>query len=306
MLLDLVLPCRRHLVAGPLEDTDVDHLGICARAPDVDPRLQALGLEDVACDCSRGDAQVGDVDAGRPEDGDQCPLDHAAVVRRGTARDDAVAAPEGRPERGCEPHRRLGCEVDVHEPGGAVPAERRAGGPRLPDDVLVDLGAGLDLLERVDPDAGEDARLGPYRHLITDRDALVHAHMVPEVASAPEDGALHDRAAAEVGAGVDDAPDDSGALAHGHAARQDRVGADRRAVGDPAVRADEPRPDDPFDLRDVDVLADPDVATQLETRNVELDAAVERVDICLAELVEVADVLPVAVEHVAVDRQAHL
>ena len=157
----------------------------------MDPSLQTLRLEDVACDCSRRDAQVGDVDAGRRETGDQRALDHAAGVRRRTARDDAIAAPESRPERGREPHRRLGREVDVHEPGGAVPAERRAGRPRLPDDVLVDLGAGLDLLERVDPDAGQDARLGPYRHLITDRDALVDANVVPKVASAPENGALH-------------------------------------------------------------------------------------------------------------------
>src|SRR4029079_2608417 len=217
MLLDLVLPRRGHLVAGPLEDPDVDHLGIRARAPDVDARLQALRLEDVARDCSRRDAQVGDVDAGRRETGDQRALDHAAGIRRRTARDDPVAAPEGRPELGGEAHRGLRREVDVHEPGGAVPPERRAGRPSLPDDVLVDLGAGLDLLERVDPDTGEDARLGPHRHLVTDRDALVHAHVVTQVAAAPEDGALHDGAAAEVGAGVDDAPDDPGALAHGHA-----------------------------------------------------------------------------------------
>ena len=306
MLLDLVLRRRRHLVAGPLEDADVDHLGIRARAPDVDARLQALGLEDVARDCSRRDAQVGDMDACRREPGDERALDHPAGVRRRAACDHAVPAPERRAERGCEPHRRLGCEIDVDEPAGAVAAERRAGRARLPDDVLVDLGAGLDLLERVDADTREDARLGSHRHLIADRDALVHAHVVAEVASAPDDGALHDGAAAEVRAGIDDAPDHAGALAHGHAARQDRVSADRRTVGDPAVRADERRPDHPFDLRDVDVLADPDVAAQLEARDVELDAAVERVEIRLPELVEVADVLPVAVEHVAVDRPAHL
>ncbi len=38
----------------------------------------------------------------------------------------------------------------------------------------------------------------------------------------------------------------------------------------------------------------------------ELHSLVERVEVRLAELVEVADVLPVAVEHAAVDRAAHL
>ena len=78
--------------------------------------------------------------------------------------------------------------------------------PGLPDDALVDLRAGLDLLERVDADAREEARLGPDRHLVADRHALVHAHVVAEVAAAAEDRALDDRAPAEVRADVDHAP----------------------------------------------------------------------------------------------------
>ena len=104
----------------------------------------------------------------------------SAEARLATTR---LAAPERRAERGGEPHRGLGREVDVDEPRRAVAAERRARRPRLPDDALVDLRAGLDLLERVDADAGEDARLRPDRDLVADRDALVDAHVVADVAA---------------------------------------------------------------------------------------------------------------------------
>ena len=73
----------------------------------MDARLEGLCLEDVTGHGGRRDAQVGHVDTGRREAGDERPLDHAARVRRGAARDDAVAAPERRTESGGEPDRGL-------------------------------------------------------------------------------------------------------------------------------------------------------------------------------------------------------
>ena len=64
--------------------------------------------------------------------------------------------------------------------------------------------------------------------------------------------------------------------------------------------------DDRLELVDVDLLADPHVPAEAEAGDVELHRAVERVEVRLAELLERPDVLPVAVEHVAVDRPAHL
>src|SRR5213596_2142880 len=49
--------------------------------------------------------------------------------------------------------------------------------PRLPDEALMQRGAGLDLLEGIDPDAGQDHALGSDGDLVADRGALVHAHM---------------------------------------------------------------------------------------------------------------------------------
>src|SRR5439155_56353 len=69
---------------------------------------------------------------------------------------------------------------------------------------------------------------------------------------------------------------------------------------------DERRPLDALEVVDLDALADPEVAPQADPGDVEADALVERVEVRLPELVEVADVLPVAVAHAAVERSAHL
>ena len=73
-----------------------------------------------------------------------------------------------------------------------------------------------------------------------------------------------------------------------------------------AVVADEGRALERVEVVDLDALAEPDVPAQPDAVDLEPDALVERVEVRLPVLVEVADVLPVAVEHVAVDRPAHL
>ena len=72
------------------------------------------------------------------------------------------------------------------------------------------------------------------------------------------------------------------------------------------VVADERRPFDAFDVVDLDALADPHVAADLHPGDVQPHLLVERVGVRLPVLVEVADVLPVALADVAVDRAPHL
>ena len=168
------------------------------------------------------------------------------------------------------------------------------------------LRAGLDLLERVDPDAGEDHALGADRHLVADRDALVDADMRAQVAAAADDRALDLRAAADVRRAVDHRADDAPAFAHGDARREHDVRADAGAARDAAVAAEVRRPLDRVEVVEVHPVPQPDVAADADPGDVETHALLERVDVRLAELVEVADVLPVAVEDVAVDRPAHL
>src|SRR5205085_3783287 len=65
-------------------------------------------------------------------------------------------------------------------------------------------------------------------------------------------------------------------------------------------------PLDVLEPLDVHPLPHPDVPAQADPGDVQLHALVERVEVRLPVLVEVADVLPVAVADVAVDRAAHL
>jgi hypothetical protein len=82
---------------------------------------------------------------------------------------------EGTAEGRGEAQRDVGREIDVDHPRNALFAEDARGAARLPDEALVQLRARLHLLERVDPDTGEDHALGSDRHLVADRDSLVDA-----------------------------------------------------------------------------------------------------------------------------------
>jgi hypothetical protein len=135
----------------------------------------------------------------------------------------------------------------------------------------------------------------------------VHAHVRAQVAAAADDRSHDVGAAAHVGGRVDDRADDPAALADGHARREHRVRADVRAARDPAVVAEVRRPLDRLEIVEVHPVPQPDVAADPDPFDLEPHALVERVEIRLAVLVEVPDVLPVAVvEDVAVDRPAHL
>ena len=79
-----------------------------------------------------------------------------------------------------------------------------------------------------------------------------------------------------------------------------------RAWSDAAVVADVRRALDLLEVGDLDPLAEPDVAADADARDVEAHVLLERVEVRLAELVEIPDVLPVAVHDVAVERAAHL
>ena len=83
-------------------------------------------------------------------------------------------------------------------------------------------------------------------------------------------------------------------------------GADRRLRVEPAVVPDERGPLDRLDVVELHALPHPDVAAQPDARDLELHALVERVEVRLAVLLEVPDVLPVAVHDVAVDGPALL
>ena len=170
----------------------------------------------------------------------------------------------------------------------------------------MDQRAGLDLLVRVDAHTGLQHALLADRHLVPHRDAFADPDVRADVAGAPDDRALDQRRSPDVRARVDHAVRRSRVLAQGHVRGQHRVRADGRLGEDPAVVADERRPLHRAEVVQVDALADPHVPAQADPRHVEANALVERVGVRLSVLLEVPDVLPVALEDVAVQRPSHL
>src|SRR5438270_636917 len=77
-----------------------------------------------------------------------------------------------------------------------------------------------------------------------------------------------------------------------HARRQHRIRADRGGRRDTAVVPEVRRPLDLLQLGEVDPLPEPDVAADADAADVEAHALVERVEVRLPVLVEIADVLP--------------
>ena len=306
VLLELLLQRGRDLDARLLEELDLHDLGIRLARADVETRLEALALQEVTRHRCGQHAQVGDLDARRGQPGDHRALDHPAGGRRLAARGDARAALERGAERGGDAHRDLGSEVDVDEARDSVAAEQMRRRTRLPDDALVDVRPGFDVLVRIDPDARHDHALGADRHLVADRNALVNTHVRADVARPAEDGAFDQRAPADVRRRVDHRTGRARAFPQRHAVREHGVRADRRPRRDAAVVADVGRALDLLEIADLDALSEPHVAADANAGNVELDVLLERIEVRLPELVEVPDVLPVAVHHVPVQRASHL
>ena len=199
-------------------------------------------------------------------------------------------------------HRQLGGDLHVDQAGHAARAEQGPLAPGLPDHAGVHYGAGLDGLERVDLHRGGQVGLGLDHALVPDDRALLdpgEPHDVGVLAdhAAPQGDALADvdvvvhHGAVQEGALLDhDVAADHGVLA------QVRAGLDLGVVAD-AQRAGEHR------LRvDLGALADPDARRDLEAGDVGLHPAAQHIGLRLHVALEGADVLPVVLGDVAVQR----
>ena len=99
---------------------------------------------------------------------------------------------------------------------------------------------------------------------------------------------------------------DARSLSQRDAVRQHRVRADARALCNAAVVAEISGAFHLVEIVELDTLAEPDVSAQANSRDVQAHVALERVEVRLSVLVEIPDVLPVALHRVAVDRPTHL
>src|SRR5690606_35629722 len=167
-------------------------------------------------------------------------------------------------------------------------------------------GPGLYGLERVDLDPARHVRLGLDDALVADDRVLLYAGAAHDV------GGLADHAAAQVGAGaqvdvvVHDRAVQEGALAHHRVVAEHRVLAQLGAGLDLGVLADEQRPLEHRVRLDRGGAGHPDAGRHLEAADVEADLAGQGVGLRLEVAAVAADVLPVALGHVAVDGGAAL
>ena len=233
-----------------------------------------------------------------------------AIIRQaaGDSRLPTTRAPRGRAVPNATARRVTisGVRSTLTRPDTLSLLEQARGSARLPDQALVDLRAALDLLVGVDAHAGHEHASSPTRHLVAEGDPFLQPGMCADVARAAHDRALDERAAADVRGRVDHGAHRAGALEERGARGQDGVRANLGAGRDPAVVRDQRRPFDLGQVVQLDSFAEPDVAAKPDARDVQLDTLVERVEVRLPVLVEVPDVLPVALHGHPVQRAAHL
>ncbi len=265
-----------------------------------------VDLHLVAIDRRQRHPQVGDRTAGRHQAGQHCPLDHARGGMGISARDHARAFGQHRAEGGAQPRSHIRSDVDVDQPRHAVATEDGGDSARLPDQVGADRRSGLDCLERVDLHARAEHGLLADRTLVADRHAVVQHRMGAHIHPPSQDGTLDARAATDVIARVEHAAGDHRPLLDDHVVAQKRVRPHPRPGFDLAVIADVGGSFDLVELGQLDTLAQEHVRPQPDARERQLHLALERVEVGLAELVEIADVLPVALGDVAVHRLALL
>src|SRR4029450_2925646 len=193
-------------------------------------------------------------------------------------------------------------DVDVGQARHAEAAEQGAGAPRLPHQRAVDDRPALDGLEWVPLDPGAGPGRLADEALVAEHHALLAPHAVAQVAAAADGGAPQAHALADVGVVVDDrplevrpGPDPDVGAEHG-------VLAQPGVALDPAVVADDDRPLDAGVGVDVGPLPDVDAVADLGAGGLHVDPPVEHVLVGPHVGLQRAHVLPVALDHGAVQR----
>ena len=208
--------------------------------------------------------------------------------------------------RGGQAEGRLGREVHVEQARDPAVPEQPAGSPRLPDDRLGDDGTGIDRLVGVDLDLRvQDCAFADVA-FVGHHDALLHPGSELDVRVLADDAASKRGGRPHVHVVVNDASVKERTVPNDVSPAQDGVGPEDDPSLDPGVLPDV---GGTLHLRvrvDLSPLAQPHPVADLETFHLHLYLAVQDVAVDLHVGVEGADVRPVPVADVAVDREALL
>ena len=291
---------------GPVdvEEDDVQRLRVSWCRPQDNPsdRVAGPGLE--ARHGQRGDLEVAHVDGAGGQGGDDRPLERPGCSRAVPGGHDGSTLAQRGGVGGGQAHDVLRGQLDVDQARHPARSEQRRGPPALPDHAGVDDRPGLDGLVRVDLDAvGEEGLLldqalvaddralldpgGPHDVGVLADHAATQAHLRPDEHVAVHHGPLHDRPA------------------HDHdVVAEHRQRLDAGARLDLGVRPDHQRALQDRVGVDLGTLADPHAGSDLEAVDLDVHPAAQHVDVGPAVGVQAADVLPVALRDVAVQRGA--
>ena len=301
----LALAGLREVGAPLVEEHDVHGVRHPGRRTDHDPAGAApRGL--LPRHRQRNVLQVPYVDGAGLQRRDDGPLERSRTTGVVAGRGDGRALLQRRGVRARKPYGEFRSDLHVEDAGDAARPEQMGLPSRLPDHRGVDEGARLNGLEGVDPDVALDDRFLADEALVPDDGAVLDPGSPHDV------GVLADHAATQITVLPDvDVVVDDGLVQEG-AALHDDIGTDDGVLADFRIR---------FDLRvvpdvkgtpehgvrvDLGAFRDPYTGRDLEAVDLDVDLALQHVGLRLDVALVRADVLPVALGDIAVDRLAFL
>ncbi len=302
---ELALPGLGQVRPALVEEEDVQRVRHSRRGPQEDP-ARTPPRRVLPGHRHRHVLQVPDVDRGGLKPRNHRPFERTRTTRVVTRNGDGGPLLQGRRVGARQPDGQFRGDLDVQDPRDAAEPEEVLLAARLPDHRGVDDGAGLDGLERIDPDVRPDDRLLADQALVPDHRPVLDPRGPHHI------GVLPDHAAAQIAL----RPDVHVVVHHrlvqerapldDHVAAQHRVLADLDAGFDLGVVPDVQRAAEHRLGVHLGTLGDPDTGRDLEPVELDVDLALQDVRLGLAVALVGAHVLPVALGDVAVDPLALL
>ena len=195
--------------------------------------------------------------------------------------------------------RHLGCDVDVHHPSHASLAKEVPGASGLPDDGFGHDRSGVDDLEGVDLYVSVQQRTLAHVALVRHHHAFLEPSTRLHIRVLSQHATSQAGVPAQIRAVMDHASLDHGARVNHHAAPEHAVIENLRPRLDPAVLADERRPDQVRVRAHLRAVSEPDAVTDLKALYLHLHLTVENLPVRLKVRLEIPHVRPVSIRDVA-------
>ncbi len=301
----LPLTALRQVGTLPVEEHDVHGVRHSRRGPDHDPAgATARGL--LPRHGQRYVLQVPYVDGARLKSGDDRALQRPSTTGVVTGRGDGRTLLESGRIGAGQPHGQLGRDLHVQDSRDPSGAEELRLAPGLPDHRGVDECTGLDDLERVDPHIALNDRFFPDQALVADDGAVLDPGRAHDVGVLADDTATEIAVLPDIHVVVHDGPVQKGPALHDDVGADDGVLPDFDTGLDLGVVPDvEGTAKDGIGMH-FGTFRHPYARRDLEPVELDVDLALQDVGLRLHIALVGADILPVALRDIPIDRLALL